>query len=171
MRQSRLLIRWAAPALALPMLALTLTPAEVWKPPIDDAVYSGFDSNLIYASGAVRISPSIVDARASANAITTVNLATTQRQKIAASVDVVVATNDGASQPFRFGVWSPWTNTGYFIVFGPPPDDGISVETVSAGAAGSTLLGGDPVATALAKYELNQSYNVVVQVDRAAGVM
>src|SRR5205807_4304132 len=84
----RQLLSWIAPGLAIPMLVLTLTPAEVWKAPIDDAVYQGFDPNLIYASGAVRIHSDFLEANVSASALTTVTLATSQRQKLSAAFNV-----------------------------------------------------------------------------------
>ena len=164
-------LRWVAPALALPMLALTLIPAEVWKAPINDAVYRGFDANLIYTSGAVRVAPNTIDAVASANTITTVNLATTQRQRLAAAVDVTVLQNQGAIRPVRIGVWSPWTGSGYFVAFGPAPNDEIAIQTVSAGSAGATLLGGNVTSTPISNYELGQSYLVGILVDRAAGII
>jgi len=56
---------WSIPLMALSMLALTLVPAEVWHSPTNDAVYQGFDPNLIFVSkkgnapseGIVQISP------------------------------------------------------------------------------------------------------------------
>jgi hypothetical protein len=153
------------------MLALTLIPAEVWKAPIDDGVYQGFDANLIYTSGTVHIAPDLVTARSAANTITTVNLLTTQRQRVNASVDVTVLDNQGAVQPFRIGIWSPWTNTGYFVAFGPAPANEINIETITAGAAGPTLTGGNVTSIAFSRYELNRSYQVSFVVDRAAGMM
>jgi hypothetical protein len=42
------LLPFAAVLVALLMLALMLVPASVWHSPENDAVYRGFDRNLIY---------------------------------------------------------------------------------------------------------------------------
>lgn len=41
---------WLAPLLALLMLVLMLIPADFWDEPQNDAVYEGFDPNLLYVS-------------------------------------------------------------------------------------------------------------------------
>jgi hypothetical protein len=153
------------------MLALTLIPAEVWAAPSYDEIYRGFDTNLISTSGVVHVGPDTADATASATSVSTLNLATTPRRTLTASVDAIVLKNEGAVQPLRIGVWSPWTGTGYFVAFGPAPNDEINIETVSGGTPGATLLGGKALSATVGRYELNSSYHVTFLVDRAAGVI
>lgn len=128
------------------MLALTLVPGQAWKAPATDARYGGFDSNLIYIStggsgGSVRIDPSSLRMAAPPDSQPTANLLTTPFQKVSAAVDVSIMENEGASEPFRIGVWSPWTKAGQFIVFGAAPQDSILAETIRGGDLGPTLTG------------------------------
>ena len=113
---------WGIPALAGLMLALTLMPAQVWKAPADDASYSGFDPNVIFtsstsSSGSADVSRDAVKILAEGSTVG-LNFATTQLQKLSASFVVSISNNQGASEPFRIGVWSPWTGSGEFLVFG-----------------------------------------------------
>jgi hypothetical protein len=167
----RQLFRWLAPGLALPMLALVLVPTQVFKAPVYDEVYRGFDENLIATSGSVHVAPAVTDINAIGNSIAAANLATTLRQTLDASVDVTVLANDGATQPFRIGVWSPWTGSGYFVAFGPAPNYEITIDTITGGDAGPTLIGGDVVSLAVGQYQLRNSYHITLHVDRAQGVM
>ena len=169
----RLLV-WVAPALALPMLSLLLTPAGVWKAPATDAVYRGFDSNLVYTNdgggGSVEISANSIDVNAAANSNPSANLATTLLQKLTAEFDIVVNSNNQVGQPLRVGVWSPWTGDGYLLVFGPAPQNLVTAETINGGASGPSLIGGDVVAsTTLGTYRLGSSYHVAILLDRSAG--
>jgi hypothetical protein len=162
---------WAVPAVALLMLGLTLTPAEVWRAPAVDAVYTGFDPNLQYTTdgggGGVRISRDAVDLTAPANSQPAINLATTPLHKLNAKVDVTVVANDQRSQAFRIGYWSPWTRAGYFVVFGPAPAYGITTNAIAEGGAGPTLIGGNVISSApLGKYRLGDTYQVEMLLDR-----
>jgi hypothetical protein len=67
------------------------------------------------------------------------------------------------------GVWSPWTDSGYFVIFGPAPDNAITVATITDGQPGATLIGGTVVSAPLARYEVGQSYQITFVVDRALG--
>jgi len=164
---------WAVPAVAVLMLALTLTPAEVWHAPAVDAVYKGFDPSLQYATGgdggSVSISHAAVDLTAPAGSQPTINLATTPLQKLNAAVDVTIAANDQRGQAFRIGFWSPWTRAGYFVAFGGAPANLITTSAISGGAAGPTLLGGDVISSApLGKYQPGETYQVEMLLDRDA---
>ena len=153
--------------LALATLAITLLPAEVWRAPVNDAVYRGFDRNLIYTTGEVRVSRGAIDAIAPADSVTSVNLATTLRQRLAASVDVTVLENH-ALQPLRIGVWSPWTGSGYFLTFGPSPDYSINLGLVTDATPEATLIGGTVTSVAVARYQPGSTYRVAFVIDRAA---
>src|SRR5450759_5346855 len=153
------------------MLLLMLTPAEAWTAPTNDQIYRGFDRNLMVTSGRVSLDSESADFHLTTNSIATANLITTLRQKFDASLDVIISANLGATQPLRIGVWSPWTGTGYFVAFEPPPNSEIKLERISGGGAGATLLGGTVLSTDVGRYELNSRYRVAFFVDRAAGTI
>ena len=169
------LLTWVVPVVALLMLGLTLTPAEVWHAPATDAVYRGFDSNLQYVTadgGKVVVSHDTVALTAVSQSQPTINLATTPLQKLNASLEVIVLANDTRGQAFRVGYWSPWTHSGFFVVFGPSPTNAISADAISNGGGGATLSGGSIVtSTLLGNYRLGASNRVEMLLDRAAGVV
>lgn len=150
------------------MVALTVTPAEVWKAPAVDAACSGFDPNLLSRSGDVVVTPHQIDMGPPPTAFSTVNFATTLRERLAADVDVTVFANEQATQVFRLGVWSPWTRSGYFVTFGPPPDDRIDIQLVTDGQPGSTLLGRAVNLRQVGQYRLGERYHVAIRFDRVA---
>src|SRR5476651_1358317 len=141
-------LSWGVPIIAILMLALTLAPAQIWKPPVNDAVYKGFDPNLLFTTtgsgGSVVVSRSAIDIQAPPGADPTVLFATTLLPKVVASVDVTVLDN-AAKEAFRMGFWTPWTNTGYFVLFGPAPDNLIQAGPLGAAAAGPGLFEGPVV--------------------------
>jgi Gpi18-like mannosyltransferase len=158
------------------MLVFTLLPAGVWTAPANDAVYSGFDPNLIYTSnggdGSVSVSRSSIDLQAPPTSVPAVLLATTLLPKLRTSVDVSVLSNAGAAEPFRIGVWSPWTTSGYFVVFGPAPANLIEAETMSGGSADATLFGAQVLnSRPLGQYQLGDTYTVTFAVDKTAGTI
>ena len=159
--------------MAILMLAVTLVPAEIWRAPANDAIYHGFDSNLMYASGGstghVEMSKTSVDITAPPIAQPTVNLATTLLPNFSAAVDVNVLENEAADQPFRIGVWSPWTGSGRFVVFGPAPENAISIVTVDHGGASIALVGGDVVESTVAgHYRLGSPSRIAFVVNRTS---
>jgi len=167
---------WAAalPALAVLMLAITFAPAELWRAPTNDATYRGFDSNLMYSSGGstghVTVTRDSVDINAPAVAQPSINLATTLLPKMLASVSVVISANQDADVPFRIGLWSPWTDSGRFVVFGPAPGNALQVETVDKGSPSTTLVGASIVdKTDVGAYQLGRKYTLDFAVDRKQG--
>jgi hypothetical protein len=152
------------------MLTLTLVPAQVWKAPVNDAEYRSFDANLMFASGGssnVDISPKSVVIRAQPNSQPSINLATTLRKKITASLDATILENRRANQALRVGVWSPWTSSGFFLIFGPSPQNTVNAITLTQGAPGPTLTGGEiQDSVALGKYQLGSKYHLIFVVDR-----
>ena len=154
---------WVVPAVAVAMLALTALPAEIWKAPADDQVFRGFDSSLVYVSAAgaaVRLSRDSIDISSQSSSEPNVNLATTLMPKLSASVDVTVLDNSNATEPFRIGLWSPWTNTGQFVLFGPSPDNRVTADTVD------TNHGAVTTSTELGHYRVGAPYHVAVLLDR-----
>src|SRR4051794_27750278 len=97
-------VKLAPPALAVLMIVFTLIPAEVWTPPVNDAVYAGFDPGLLYTSGAggasVVVSRDAADIEAPPASLATINLATTLLAKLKTSVDVRIVDQGNASEPF-----------------------------------------------------------------------
>lgn len=162
-------LRLAVPLLAAAMLALTLIPAELWRAPAVDASYHGFDSNLIYTTGSVDMTPERAVMHVPPSSMATLDLSTTLRRKLMASVDVSGLESAGALRDLRIGVWSPWTRSGYFVVFGPAPDDAISIETISNGIPGPTLTGGHATSTLIGHFAPNTSYRVAFAIDRVDG--
>lgn len=165
---------WALVALALLMLGITLLPAEIWRSPVNDAVYQGFDPNLIYTSsgdgGVVNETPGAIVLTAGPASTPSVILATTPLPKLDAALDVVIQDNAGGGEPLRFGVWSPWTGAGQFVVFGPAPEKLITAETISIGGTGPTLVSGVVFSsTALGHYQLGSRYHLTVVIDKSAG--
>jgi len=154
------------------MLAITAVPAQVWRAPVNDAVYAGFDPYLDYSvaggAGSVQTTMDSVDMTAPAS----INLATTLLPKLSAAIDVVVQDAGDATQPVRVGLWSPWTDAAQFVVFGPSPQNLITAETILNGKKGPTLLGGNvSESKVLGPYQLGQVYRVAVALDKTAGTI
>jgi len=167
-------LAWAGPALAVLMLGLTAIPAQVWKAPASDAVYEGFDPNLVYVSKQdsrdVKVSAASVDFTAQPGSFPGVILATTPVQKYDASVNVTISENQGAVIPFRLGLWSPYSSAGYFVRFGPAPDNLITAESAVNGAGDITAPVGDVIGqTSLGRYEPGHAYRVEFVLDKGAG--
>src|SRR5436305_14228117 len=99
------ILRWVVPAVAVAILALMLIPAQVWKAPADDAVYHGFDRNLMYSTGgggvSVRVTSSLVDIHARPNGRPSINLATTLQPRMEASASVAMLSNAHVEEPRR----------------------------------------------------------------------
>lgn len=165
---------WGVPLLALLMLGLMLTPAGVWKAPATDAVYRGFDSNLVYTNdgggGSLKVSTDSLSITASPNSNPSANLATTLLPKLEATFDVTVISNNPWGQPLRVGMWSPWTGDEFLLVFGPAPENLVTAQTITKGASGPSLIGGEVVdSRALGNYRLGSSYHLTILLDKSAG--
>lgn len=158
------------------MVLITALPAEVWRQPATDATYSGFDSNLMYASGggagSVSVTRDSVAMASGAQSLATLNLLTTPLDHLSGSIDVTVRANAGATTPFRLGLWSPIDSVGYFVEFGQAPDDFVTVEGISNGTTDRTLLDGETSnVTYIGPYSTGTSYRIAFSLDRAAGVV
>jgi hypothetical protein len=165
------LVLWV---LALLMLGLILLPAELWRAPAVDASYRGFDSTLVYSSaggsGLVRVSRTAIDLEAPPTSKPAVLLATTPIQKFNTSVDVTVEENQNAGIPLQLGIWTPLTQAGFFVVFGP--DNSIAAETELNGSSGVAMRGGQVITrTDLGTYQAGKRYQVEFALDKAAGTL
>lgn len=158
------------------MTALTLLPPSVWRSPADDAIYSRFDPNLIYASsggsGSVQIDAGSIEMTAPPTTQPTANFFSTPLQKVRVSMNASILENSGATEPFRIGIWSPWSESGEFIIFGPAPENDIEAESVEHGSLGTTLIGGQTVSySVLGHYELAKTYHLGFDIDKPGGVI
>ena len=169
---ARRLYAGAVVVVATLMLAVTLVPAEAWHQPSADATYSGFDRNLVYAAtadhgGEVAVSSSEIRVSAPSDARPAVLLATTLMPKFRASVVAMVLDNQDAEHAVRVGVWSPWTQTGVFVDFGPAPQNRITIQTLTEGSVATTLEDGKVARSiAVGTYSLATPYTIDVDVDR-----
>jgi hypothetical protein len=167
-------LSWTLPTVALLMLGLTLIPAEVWQQPATDETYRGFDPNFIYTNpggnGSIGVSRSSITIAAKPQSNPSANLATTLLRKLEVSVDTTILDSSYAGEPLRLGLWSPWTATGYFIVFGPAPDHSLAAELVTGGTPSTFLIGGTVMdSVPIGRYQLGSPYRVTFVVDKPAG--
>src|SRR5713101_1236749 len=143
------LISGAAMLLAALIVGLIAIPVSVWRHPLIDAIYRGFDPNLIFvsatgpsnASGKVTVTPSALTIIAAAGSHPTVHLVTTPLSFLVA-FDVEIDSADPRSVPLRVGVWSPETRAGYFLVFDRDGGNVLRAETIVNGTAAQDLVGG-----------------------------
>jgi hypothetical protein len=67
-------------------------------------------------------------------------------------------------------VWSPWTGSGRFVVFGPSPENAIWVETIDHGSASADLFGGQvSESKEVGHYRLGTPSQIRFVVNRAGG--
>lgn len=162
----------AIPILAAAMVVLTFTPGQVWHHPTNDAVYTGFDPNLMYATGgdggSVHFDSGSIRLTARPHSQPSVNFLTTPLDKANASIDVSLSQNSGTTEPLRIGVWSPWSRSGEFIRFGPAPANEVAAETITNGPPSTTLLYGDVSrSTVLGHYQLGHRYHLSFDIDKS----
>jgi len=170
---------WAIPLTALAMLALMLVPADAWRQPTDDAVYSGFDPNLIYvnargdatADGVVRVQTESLQLTALPDSQPTVHLVTSPLS-FRAAMDVRVLEGDAATTPFQMAIWSARNGSGYILEFGPPPENLVRARVIVNGTAAQTLMGGTTIKSeALGRYAPGQLYHLEMVLDKRSGVI
>ena len=167
--------RWAVLVVAMGASAISLVPAGWWAHPAIDAIYTGFDPQLIYvAAGSgtgdrftVDIHPARIDLSTTPSSQPQLNFITTPFKKFVVRMDVVVTSNAGAPLPIRLGVWSPWNGAGVFVIFGPAPDNEIHVDVLTGGQAATSLLGGRVSnSTSIDRYSLGTPYRVEFTIDK-----
>lgn len=169
------LVSWFAISLAAGIVVLTLIPAAVWRHPANDAVYRGFDPNLIYVSqtgpaprsGVVDVSTGSLTITANPGSHPTVHLVTTPLSYLA-SFDIEISRESAGSIPLRIEVWSPATAAGYRLVF-DSEGDVIREQTVAGADRSQDLVGGIVgIDRALGNYVVGRLYHVSVDVDQTA---
>jgi len=167
------LISVGATVLAALILCLMLIPVSVWRHPANDAIYEGFDPNLIYVSptgptkvpGVVTVSPDTLTLEAAPGSHPTVHLLTTPLS-FSASFDVMVASAPDGSVPLRVGLWNPENATGYFVLFDRAGGNVIRSEAIVGGLPSQDLVGGTVTnQQVLGMYSLGLPYHVSLSVD------
>jgi len=161
---------WLVPLVAAAMLALMLVPVQFWHRPANDAVYRGFDANLLDVQekgnapyrGIVEISRDSLTLTASPFSQPNVDLMASPLD-FRLALDVLVLESAEGSEPLRIGVWSPRKRAGHYLTFGPPPENLITTETLLNGAI--------PKSETLGTYSPGQLYHLEVSVDREEGVL
>ena len=156
------------------MLAITFAPAAIWIPPAYDAVYRGFDPNLVYLSsgqgGVANVSANSIELTARPRSDPSLILATTPLKRFAASFDVTVVASEGAATPFGIGFWAPATSAAYFVVFGSAPQNLITAEAITDAGSGFTVISGNLVDRAvLGTYKPGDTYGVDFGLDKFSG--
>lgn len=162
------------PILAVLIVAIMMVPAELWHHPTNDAVYNGFDSNLVYSNtrgsgsvgGVVTVSPESITLKAIPGSQPTVTLVTTPLS-VLVRMDVTILLTGENSSPLTLGVWTPEKASGYFIIFGQGQNRSITSETRVNGTVATTLLGGHIVKSELlGHYSLLDRFSLDIGVDR-----
>lgn len=168
------------PALALIMLGLMIVPAEVWHFPVEDAVYRGFDPNLIYqdekgyapCQGIIKAAPESIIFTALPNSHPTIHLITTPLKSFTVSMNVRILQNQPGTIPLRIDVWSARTASGYFLEFGPSPSNVITTRAVVEGNVAQTLIRGKIIKNeTLGDYYRGLPYHVKVTLNKEKGTI
>jgi len=119
---------WLVGVLALLVVGLVAIPISVWHQPNYDALYSGFDTNLISvdprgggsSAGFIQTSPGSVELTAIPSSQPTVNLLSSQMD-FRIAFDLRVNDNQIGTSPLQISVWNPREDTRYLLDFGPAP--------------------------------------------------
>ncbi len=172
---------WIVPIVAMSMLVLMFIPQSIWHHPTYDAIYSGFDPNLYYinaqgnssAKGVIDVTSQSVSLNTLPNSNPTVTLVTSS-VSFDSTVDIRIIENQKGSDPLRIGIWNPGVGetpaSGYFLDFGPAPDNLIQARTIIDGEGGSTLVGGKVTSEkTVGTYTLGLPYTVKLKLDKSTG--
>jgi hypothetical protein len=160
------------------MLALTAVPVSVWREATGGPVLHGFDRNLLSINeqnyraanvGVIQVSPTAIHISAVPDSLPSVHLVTTSADRFGASMNVRVDEASAGTTPLSLGVWSPRSNAGFFLVFGPAPDYAISTESVVSGISGQTLVGGTVDRVVQGRYLPGETYDLDVSLRKDAG--
>jgi hypothetical protein len=162
------------------MLGLTAVPVKTWHNATAGPTFHGFDRNLISVNNfsdrtsdqsQVAVSPDRIVLRTVGAPPPSVHLLTTASSGFRVAMNVSIQENPDGTTPLRLGLWSPWSGSGYFLVFGPAPDNAISSEAVVNGSASQTLVGGTIDRTILGHYAPGQIYQLGVTLNKSVGLL
>ena len=159
------------PLLAAVIILVILVPADFWQHPANDEVYTGFDPTLTYLSpsSAAQISGDTLSLSTLPSSDSSANLLTTPLSKFDIFLDVRIRGNAFDGVPLRVGLWSPWTRSGYFLTFGPAPENLVVSDYLVNGHPGRTLTRGQSARTRdLGVYAAGAAYHLELHVDRVS---
>ncbi|MEM2514616.1 MAG: hypothetical protein QXU81_09970 [Candidatus Bathyarchaeia archaeon] len=178
---SKIIRNFAVPIVALVMLVVMLTPAEVWNHPAEDEVYHGFDPNVVYSdekgyapyTGAIEITHEFIKLTALPNSQPTVHLITTPLKSFRVAMDVRILETQPSAIPLRIGIWSARTGSGYFLEFGSSSSGNfITTQTIAEGTAAQTLVGGKIIKNeTLGNYNLGLLYRLEIVLDKEKDII
>jgi hypothetical protein len=168
------------------MVIVVLTPVDAWRQPYTDAVYHGFDPNLIYlgAEGndaheaVVGTSGESLRLTPFPGTTSTVHLLAADRD-FRTDMDITVRGAPSDSKPLRIVVWRPalWQPlmiSGAFWEFGPKPDYKLAFVVVRKGKDSLGGTGGPEevlVRREVGSYVLGKTYHVSLMLDSKSGVI
>lgn len=152
------------------MLALLLTPYTVWKRAPHDAVFSGFDTNLLRidrqgagkSEGSVEISPTRLRLIAVPGSNPRVRLGSTPKD-YHASLTARILRSEPGTTPLSLDLWQWKTGTRYSLTFGPSPTNRV-IASVTEGAkvTRSEILG---------TFNPGEKYDISLTVNRELGMI
>ncbi len=152
------------------MFALWLTPYQLWERALYDAVYQGFDPNLIkidrrgiaQSEGVVEVSPDLLRLVAVPESNPRVRLGSTPKD-FNVSMDVKIVQSDPGTKPLSIDLWQWRNGATYSLAFGPSPSNHVIARAVQ----GTRVIKEEILGT----YSLGQMYHVQLTVDREQGVI
>jgi hypothetical protein len=162
------------------MLATIAVPVSTWRQARSGPVYRGFDPNLLSINptnnearnpGLVQVSTNDIEISTVSDSQPSVHLLTTASRHFAVAMKVVVQANPEGTTALRLGIWSPRSASGYFLIFGPAPEDAISTEAVVGGIPAQTLVGGTIDRVIQGRYSPGQTYEIDVTVNKDSSLL
>lgn len=171
--------RVAFPVLALLIAGFMLIPSDVFQSPSTDALYEGFDPEILYVDtrgyaptqGLIEVSTAALKFITLPNSNPTVHLLTTPLGKFNASLDVLILDGGKAAIPLRIDLWSPRYGIGYSLLFSSY-DSEIRSQIVKEGQAAQRLVGGKIVSSStLGFFTTAQFYHLEISIDKTKGAL
>jgi hypothetical protein len=167
-------------ATAAAAVALVATPARVWRQPVADATYRGFDAPLISTRqlgadatlpGIIAISPEELRVIAPPDSLPTAHLFTTPLDRFQADLEATVLRTAPAGNPLAISLWNARRASGVTLVFGAPPSLPLTLSAITGGVARSSLVGGDIVRQeTFAFYSPGEPFHISIMYDREQGI-
>jgi len=163
------------------IVATIFTPSAIWRHPSVDAIYTGFDPNLISVSekgfpysdlGRVEVAPDELKISTVSSSAPAVHLVTTSLPAFTAETNLRILENPPGTDPLRISIWNPRVRAGYSLDFGPAPNNLLSAKAIADGVVAQTLVGGRIVKSEhLGSYSPGHLYHLAVAVEKASGMI
>lgn len=164
-------LRWGALVLASVAVVLMVLPVDFWQRPAYDAIYYGFDPNLVYRAGRSSLPGSgHVEIGPQGMRLVALPGSDPLAYPVASSVDYQVALRatvhraEADTEPLVLGFWQARGSLAYLVRFGPPPAYEVTVQ--ARDAASRRILKSE----ALGTYQPDQPYRMTFSMDRRAGL-